>query len=88
MVYIPKYRIILDETETYQKNILYYKNKEQDLMVYILEEPSWKYHIIDELEQFQIFPLKLLYNNEIILERVGISNKLVVYKISNEKFLE
>ena len=78
MIYIPKYRIIVDRKQDKQ----IYCNPNNDYMVYILDEPIWRYHIIDELEQYQIFPKKLKYiPDNIILERVGISKTRVVYRI-------
>lgn len=78
VIYIPKYRILVDKRE--EKQI--YRNPKNDYMVYILEEPKWRYHIIDELEQYQIFPKKLKYLvTNTILERVGISKTRVVYRI-------
>ena len=81
MVYIPKYRILIDKREDKQ----IYRNPKNDYMVYILEEPYWRYHIIDELEQYQLFPKKLKYlETNTILERVGISKNRVVYRIITE----
>jgi len=82
MIYIPKYRILIDKRE--KKQI--YRKLQNDYMVYILEEPYWRYHIIDELEQYQIFPKKLKYlETNTILERVGISKTRVVYRIITEE---
>ena len=79
-VYIPKYRILFDNSKT--DNILYFKKK-TNISVIIEDDPYWKYHVIDELEQFQIFPKKISYNNEFILKRIIINyNKAcVIYKI-------
>ena len=75
MVFIPQYRIILRDNK---KNIKQFLNQEK--FVYILDEPPWKYSIIDELEQFQLFPLELEYKNY-ILELCGSSQTTVVYRI-------
>ena len=79
-VYIPKYRILFDNSKT--NNILYFQKK-TNISVIIEDEPYWKYHVIDELEQFQIFPKKISYNNEFILERIIINydKGCVIYKI-------
>ena len=43
------------------------------MTVKIYDNLSWEYHIIGELEQFQIFPKRIIYDNLYILERIGIN---------------
>ena len=61
---------------------MYFNKREMTVKIY--DDPSWEYHIIDELEQFQIFHKRIIYDNLYILERIGINydDNIVLYKIN------
>ena len=75
-VYESKFSVLINKKI---KNIYKFS---KEMFVEIEQKPIWQYHIIDDLEQYQYFPYKILYQ-DILLKYKEQYHDRVIYTIIN-----